>query len=223
MAGPKQDRLLLTRACKANLSQIFGLYPDPDGEVQRLLETSRSPAWPRSRRPTTWASFTACGRSPICRRSPAVAELMGPKPMFIADGHHRYETACNYRDELIADKGPLPPEHPANFVLMMCIGMSDPGLLVLPTHRLFRGARTLTFEQLADKLGGAFDAAAGWARGPPRPTTSGKKSKRPATRSRSACTPKRQPLDAGHADGPRRRARWPRSPPNTAATGRAWA
>ncbi len=61
MAGPKQDRLLLTRACKANLSQIFGLYPDPDGEVQRLLE-ARSRASLRSRRPTTWASFIASGR-----------------------------------------------------------------------------------------------------------------------------------------------------------------
>ena len=60
--------------------------------------------------------------------------------MFIADGHHRYETACNYRDELVAERAPLPPEHPANFVLMMCVGMSDPGLVVLPTHRLFRGA-----------------------------------------------------------------------------------
>ena len=63
---------------------------------------------------------------------------MGPKPMFIADGHHRYETACNYRDELAA-AGKLTPDHPANYVLMMCVGMSDPGLLVLPTHRLFRG------------------------------------------------------------------------------------
>ena len=65
--------------------------------------------------------------------------MMGPKPIFIADGHHRYETACNYRDELVAASGPLAPHHPANFVLMMCVGMNDPGLIVLPTHRLFRG------------------------------------------------------------------------------------
>ncbi len=51
---------------------------------------------------------------------------MTAKPIFIADGHHRYETACNYRDELAAG-GTLPAAHPANFVLMMCVGMSDPG------------------------------------------------------------------------------------------------
>ena len=64
---------------------------------------------------------------------------MGPKPIFIADGHHRYETACNYRDQ-IYDSGFLSPEHPANYVLMMCVAMDDPGLIVMPTHRLFRGA-----------------------------------------------------------------------------------
>ena len=68
----------------------------------------------------------------------AVSAAIGPKPVFIADGHHRYETACNYRDELAA-AGPLSASHPANFVLMMCIGMEDPGMVVLPTHRLFRG------------------------------------------------------------------------------------
>ena len=79
---------------------------------------------------------------------------MGPKPIFIADGHHRYETACNYRDELVAAGGPLPPQHPANFVLMMCVGMSDPGLLVLPTHRLFRGLPKLTHGRRAGQAAG---------------------------------------------------------------------
>jgi uncharacterized protein (DUF1015 family) len=85
----------------------------------------------------------------------AVAGVMGPKPVFIADGHHRYETACNYRDELSA-QGPLSPNHPANFVLMMCVGMSDPGMIVLPTHRLFRGLPAMSSAELTAKLGGAF-------------------------------------------------------------------
>ena len=62
MAGPKQDRLLLTRACKANLSQIFGLYPDPQGEVQDLLENGRRRQGRRSKPPITWAWCIACGR-----------------------------------------------------------------------------------------------------------------------------------------------------------------
>src|SRR5262249_7351836 len=81
--------------------------------------------------------------------------LMESKPMFIADGHHRYETACNYRDELAA-AGKLTPDHPANSVLMMCVGMSDPGLLVLPTHRLFRGLPAMESKQLVEKLGASF-------------------------------------------------------------------
>src|SRR5690606_33344256 len=77
------------------------------------------------------------------------------------DGHHRYETACTYRDEVAAayreqHGTDLPSDHPANFVLMMCVSMSDPGMLVLPTHRLFRGVPAMTAEQLVAKLGDSF-------------------------------------------------------------------
>lgn len=63
----------------------------------------------------------------------AVSAVIGPKPVFIADGHHRYETACEYRRH-IYESGFLGPDHPANFVLMMFVGMEDPGLIVMPTH-----------------------------------------------------------------------------------------
>ncbi len=90
-----------------------------------------------------------------------VAAAMGGKPVYIADGHHRYETALNLRDDLAAEfaqRGEqLSPEHPANFVLMMCVSMSDEGMLVLPTHRLFRGLQPMTAEQLTARLGDSFD------------------------------------------------------------------
>jgi len=161
MSGPKQDRLLLTRACRANLSQVFGLYPDSAGEVQAQLDEAvagqppveatdhlgvRSRMWPMT-------NETVAAR---------VAGLLGPKPVFIADGHHRYETACTYRDEIArayveAHGGdPLPSDHPANFVLMMLVGMSDPGLVVLPTHRLFKQPAVATARELAAKLGDCF-------------------------------------------------------------------
>jgi uncharacterized protein (DUF1015 family) len=82
---------------------------------------------------------------------------MGPKPIFIADGHHRYETACNYRDH-VAQMGLLGPDHPANFVLMMCVAMEDPGLAVMPTHRLLTGLPEMTAEQLIAALGDCFAA-----------------------------------------------------------------
>ncbi len=167
MSGPKQDRLLLTRACRANLSQVFGLYPDPQGEVQEMLDKAVAG------QPPVEATDHLGVKSwmwPLTDEGVAakVAGLMGPKPVFIADGHHRYETACNYRDEVAtawaAEHGgePLPPDHPANFVLMMLVGMSDPGLVVLPTHRLFIQPSVATAADLAAKLGECFNTRTSW-------------------------------------------------------------
>jgi uncharacterized protein (DUF1015 family) len=154
MSGPKQDRLLLTRACRANLSQIFGLYPDEGNEAQAILEAAiagQPPVEATDHLGVVHRMWAVSDPVVIAR----VAAVMGPRPIFIADGHHRYETACNYRDELAA-QGPLDASHPANFVLMMCVGMSDPGMVVLPTHRLFRGLESLDCSMLAQKLGSHF-------------------------------------------------------------------
>lgn len=154
MAGPKQDRLLLTRACKANLSQVFGLYPDPQSESQELLEAAiggKTPIEATDHLGVIHRIWPVTDAETISR----LAGMMGSKPIFIADGHHRYETACNYRDELGAS-GPLPANHPANCVLMMCVGMSDPGMIVLPTHRLFRGLPKMSSSDLIAKLGDSF-------------------------------------------------------------------
>ena len=161
MSGPKQDRLLLTRACRANLSQVFGLYPDPAGEVQAVLDAAvagQPPVEAVDHLGVTSRMWPLADE----RVATTVAGLMGAKPVFIADGHHRYETACNYRDEVAAawaaehGGAPLPSDHPANFVLMMLVGMSDPGLVVLPTHRLFVQPAVATAAELADRLGDCF-------------------------------------------------------------------
>jgi uncharacterized protein (DUF1015 family) len=156
MAGPKQDRLLLTRACKANLSQVFGLYPDPASEAQELLEqniTGKTPVEATDHLGVVHRLWPVTDVQVIARLS----GILGPKPVFIADGHHRYETACNYRDELAAG-GQLPANHPANYVLMMCVGMSDPGMIVLPTHRLFSGLPAMTSGDLIKRLGESFSS-----------------------------------------------------------------
>ncbi len=156
LSGPKQDRLLLTRACKANLSQIFGLYPDPQAATGPVLDRATAG---RSALEATDHLGVVHRMWPVSdvAQITELAGIVGPQPVFIADGHHRYETACNYRDELTAaNGGPLPDDHPANFVLMMFIGMSDPGLIVMPTHRLFRGLAKLTSAELIQKLGASF-------------------------------------------------------------------
>jgi uncharacterized protein (DUF1015 family) len=153
-SGPKADRLLLTKACRANLSQIFGLYPDPGNAAQNLLEESVFGQTPHTATDHLGVVHRMWPVSNV-RTISEVAAIMESKPMFIADGHHRYETACNYRDELAA-AGSLDSNHPANFVLTQCVSMNDPGLLVLPTHRLFRGVAPITSSELAAKLQGNF-------------------------------------------------------------------
>jgi uncharacterized protein (DUF1015 family) len=154
LSGPKADRLLLTRTCRANLSQIFGLFPDEQNAAQKLVDSSITRLMPveaTDHLGVVHRMWTLTDGQVISQ----LIGLMADKPLFIADGHHRYETACNYRDELAA-AGKLTPDHPANVVLMMCVGMSDPGLLVLPTHRLFRGLAAMDSRSLAAKLGAHF-------------------------------------------------------------------
>lgn len=154
-ASAKQDRLLLTKACKANISQIFGIYPDGENEVQNTLEEAivgMTPLEATDHLGVVHRLWPVTNMAVINKASALIAN----KPMFIADGHHRFETGCNYRDELSAE-GPLPHDHPANFVMTMCVGMSDPGMIVLPTHRLFRGLPSLTSVDLAEKLGPYFE------------------------------------------------------------------
>ncbi len=154
-ASAKEDRLKLTRACRANLSQIFGLYPDPENVAQAMLETAiidQAPIEARDHLGVVHRLWPVTDVKVIGE----VAAVMANKPTFIADGHHRYETACNYRDE-IARSGPLDASHPVNYVLMMCVSMNDPGMIVLPTHRLFRGLPRLNAEQLVSRLGECFD------------------------------------------------------------------
>jgi len=154
MAAPKLDRLMLTVVCRANFSPVFGLYPDPADEAQRLLDTAAERIPPLA---ATDHLGVVHRLWPVTEPSVAAAldAVMGQKPIFIADGHHRYETACKYRDE-VYDSGFLSPQHPANYVLMACIAMEDPGLLILPTHRLFRGLPAMTADELATKLGHCF-------------------------------------------------------------------
>ncbi len=154
LSGPKIDRLMLTVMCKANLSQVFGLYPDTECEVQRLLDEAVAGLTPLEAVDHLGVRHRMWPVTDV-QKIAALAGLVGPRPVFIADGHHRYETACNYRDQL-RDSCTLKPDHPANYVLMQFVAMEDPGLLVLPTHRLFRGVPALTAEELQARLGDCF-------------------------------------------------------------------
>lgn len=154
LPAAKVDRLMLMVTTKANLSPVFGLYPDPQCEADTLLDKAiagKTPLVATDHLGVVHRLWPVTDVETISKLS----AVMGPKPLFIADGHHRYETACNYRDQ-IHDSGFLSPEHPANYVLMMFVAMDDPGLIVMPTHRLFHGVPSMTTAELTAKLSPCF-------------------------------------------------------------------
>jgi uncharacterized protein (DUF1015 family) len=158
LPAAKVDRLMLMVTTKANLSPVFGLYPDPNCDADTLLDQAiagKTPLVATDHLGVVHRLWPVTDVAVIAKLS----AIMGPKPIFIADGHHRYETACNYRDQ-IYDSGFLSPTHAANYVLMMCVAMDDPGLIVMPTHRLFRGVPALSSEELTAKLGPCFTTRA---------------------------------------------------------------
>jgi uncharacterized protein (DUF1015 family) len=139
--GPKEDRLRLTRATRTNLSPIFSLFADPEGVAEAALEraTAGKPfaaaADHEGTRNTLWR---VAGEEEIG----ALQDALAGAELLIADGHHRYETARAYAEE-IGGEG----DH--RYVLMLLCSLSDPGLLVFPTHRLLTGLKDDTAKQLA--------------------------------------------------------------------------
>ena len=129
-SGPKEDRLRLTRAVRTNLSPVFGLYPDPEGLAWGAAAPQGPPDAELTDREGTVHRLWRIDDPAV---HAAVAEAMRDRWILIADGHHRYETALAYRDELrAAGEGPGPHDR----VLMGLTALDDDGLVVLPTHRL---------------------------------------------------------------------------------------
>jgi uncharacterized protein (DUF1015 family) len=147
--GPKEDRLRLTRATRANLSPIFSLFSDPDANAWRALEPATAQA--------PWGEATdedgTVNRIWRVSDQHAIATVKGAVQgveLLIADGHHRYETARVYAEE-VGGEG----EH--RYVLMCLVALEDPGLTVFPTHRLLKGLKPEQHEALADAIRRDFD------------------------------------------------------------------
>jgi uncharacterized protein (DUF1015 family) len=156
MPGPKADRLKLFRATAMNLSPVFSLYPDEAGAVQQQLDEAVWRALPLE---ATDHLGVVHRLWPVTDQHvvSTVTGLMGPKPVFIADGHHRYETALRYLDERREAGEVRDAEAAPNFVLMMLVSMSDPGLVILPTHRLVSGLPNVTSDHLRSVLEPYFE------------------------------------------------------------------
>jgi uncharacterized protein (DUF1015 family) len=140
--GPKEDRLRLTRATRANLSPIFSLYDDPAGAAWAAVAPD-GPPWGE----VTEADGTVhrLWRVADPDAIAAVTAALSGVELLIADGHHRYETARVFASEPDAPAG-------ADHVLMCLVALQDPGLTVFPTHRLVIGLDDAKRAKLAEAL-----------------------------------------------------------------------
>ena len=143
-AGPKEDRLKLLYGARTQISPVYGLYPDGPGDVWAAAGVTGEPEAELTGRDGTRNRFWWIGDSARCA---AVASAIGNRWILIADGHHRYETAVRYREERrAAGDG----DGPHDVVMMGLTAIEDPGLVVLPTHRLLN--------EWPDGAAGAFTA-----------------------------------------------------------------
>ena len=138
MAGPKEDRLKLMQATGMNLSPVFGLYPDDAGEVQDLLDAAGRPALPLEATDHLGTRQPALAGGGPARHHPC------DRPARAEAGVHRrrpspLRNACATSTNAARPARSATTKRPRNFILMMLVGMSDPGLVILPTHRLVSG------------------------------------------------------------------------------------
>jgi uncharacterized protein (DUF1015 family) len=144
--GPKEDRLRLTRATKANLSPIFSLYDDPTGATAKVLAAAE----PFDALTDDEGTVDRLARVTEPNAIADFQRALAPAELLIADGHHRYETARVYAEE-IGGEG----EH--RYVLMSLVALQDEGLTVFPTHRLIKDTTPQTQEALGATLRELFD------------------------------------------------------------------
>lgn len=153
LSKPKADRLDLLRATRAHYEQLFLLYED-SGEIDALLATPNEPTIEvKDEYGVTHRVWEFLDSNVI----KAVRENMRDKKLVIADGHHRYETALNFRNECRERAGAGNAEAPYEFVMMTFVNMNDPGLLVLPTHRVVHSLQSFSVDEFKNASGELFE------------------------------------------------------------------
>ncbi len=163
LSGPKADRLKLMKATEANDGQIFMLYQDPEQKINAIIDQELLGVDPSV---TVKDDFGATHRLYKITRPGAVldiAELFQDLELFIADGHHRYETAVNYMNYCKSRNWKPVSAVPAESFthrMMTMVNMYDPGLQVLPTHRLLHSLTGFNPEDFLKKAGANFEVQA---------------------------------------------------------------
>jgi len=153
----KSERLELMKACHANFSPIFSLFSDEKnqifGELKRTVSNTSADIVfkdENEQKHTLWRITDHTVHQNI-------SDGLKDKIIFIADGHHRYETALNYRNWLSEGSSGLNDNHPANYVMMYLCSMEDPGLIILPAHRMLNEVSAELRDSLIHKAKDYFD------------------------------------------------------------------
>ena len=146
----KVDRLRLARACRAHFNPIFSLFPDPEGGISGLLD-----------QPAAGPDASVVDEKGVVHqlwvlqepeRIEGLVKAMRSKPVFIADGHHRYETCLKFREEQEAETGRRDPQDPTQWTLMYFTPMEAHGLVIYPTHKLVQGIHGVEPAHLLKRL-----------------------------------------------------------------------
>ena len=150
--APKQDRLRIMLACHANLSPIFALYSQPNQSLNRTLAESVQGISPTIQVTQDGGGFCQLWRISDPEMIRFAQREMENQCLLIADGHHRYEAALSYRNELRAKKEKPSGGESLNHVMMYFANVKDNGLVILPTHRLVHSFTPIPFQKLEESL-----------------------------------------------------------------------
>ncbi|RKU31380.1 hypothetical protein C6497_02480 [Candidatus Poribacteria bacterium] len=155
-AGPKIDRLNLMRTCHANLSPIFLLYQDSDGEIEEIMHLFTQENMPDVDCPEVFGSTHRIWTLKHLQSNEKIKSLFKTKPLLIADGHHRYETALTFRQEM-EQKGLGTDFNGYDYMMMNLVRMESSGLAVLAIHRLLSNLSAVQIENAMKYIYEDFD------------------------------------------------------------------
>ena len=156
-SGPKEDRMALMKATATQLSPIFGLHQDAAGTASAIVRDIAA-ARPEAMMTADLGDgvkheiWTVTDEAKIA----AYQQALEGEDVFIADGHHRYNTAVNYL-RWLEEQGEVPADHPARRTMFVLVSMSDPGLYIGPTHRVLGGMAGYSIEAFCEAAGGQFE------------------------------------------------------------------
>ena len=153
---PKADRLRLMEVCQTNFSSIFSLYSDPDDAVNQMFKRviDSSPLLEVTDEDRTLHQLWRVSQGDVLKE---VSLWLKDSPLYIADGHHRYETALNYRNLALKKHHQSTGKESFNYVMMYLTSMEGKGLVILPYHRVIQNLEGFDFSSYEKKLEDYFE------------------------------------------------------------------